>query len=328
MIFKTLNEVVAYLCKEIVHNRKREISFVSTMMNVDIAKVYERVLLEKPELLLCVESMTLSLVSLGPWNNYTITVTYSEVFPSFVNFVDTDFQVKNVLLDSASAHRKQAYFVCHKSDSTMVLSAIKSIVASPEHLNSFVTGVQPSVLNRPESEYVGIIVRLIYSCDYKTAKERMIQRGEEINRIAALAHKAGIEDWKKAYEVLKFCVNNWKYELGTGTGLEFTSYGALINRRAVCMGFSLALCAIFKELGIPCKYICGVKNNEGHAWNMVYVMGGWFYIDITDAIGMKDPLFHWGVTRFDDGRIITTEHGQNLVCNCDRNYIMSAVNRR
>lgn len=328
MILRTLNDVVAYLCKEINHNRKREISFVSSLMNIDIAEVYGRVVSVKPELLLCVETMASSVICLGLWNNYTVTVAYNDVYPSFVKLVDTEYQVKSMLLEAADAHRKQEYFVCRKSDSAMVLSAIKSIVTSPEHLNSFVSGVQPSVLDRAESEYVGIIVRLMYSCDYRTAKERKNQRNKEINRIVSLARSAGIEDWKKAYEVLKFCVNNWEYELGSGTGLEFTSYGALVNKRAVCMGFSLAVCAIFKELGIPCKYICGTKNNEGHAWNMIYVMGGWFYIDVTDAIGMKDPLFHWGVTCFDDGRTVITEHGQNLVCHCDKNYIMSAVNRR
>ena len=52
MILRTLNDVVTYLCKEIEHNRKKEISFVSSLMNIDIAEVYGRVILEKPELLL------------------------------------------------------------------------------------------------------------------------------------------------------------------------------------------------------------------------------------------------------------------------------------
>ena len=35
-----------------------------------------------------------------------------------------------------------------------------------------------------------------------------------------------------------------------------------------------------------------------------FIKGGWFYIDVTDAIGAKDPLYHWGMTAFDDERSI------------------------
>lgn len=327
MTLSTLNDVVTYLCDEIACHRKKEISFVSTIMNIDITEVYKCILTKKPELLLCVESMTSGCICLGLWNNYIITVTYSEVYPSFVKSVDTEYQVQNLLAEAALAHRKNEYIICRASNLEKVLSSVRSIVALPVHLNSYVSGVQPSVLQRPESEYVGIVVRLIYSCDYRTAKKRKRQTNEEVKRIVLLARASGREDWKKAYTVLKYCVNNWEYEWNVGSGLEFTSYGALVNKKAVCMGFSLALCAIFKELGIPCKYICGTKNNEGHAWNMVFIMGGWFYIDVTDAIGMRDPLYHWGVTHFDD-RTVTTDHGEKLVCNCDRDYIERFISQR
>lgn len=328
MILSTTNDVVTYLCREIAHNRKIEISFLSTITNFDITKIYKGVLSQKPELLLCVKSMTPQLIRMGLWNYYTITVTYSEVYPSFVKLVDTEYQVKCVLAEATGAHRKNEYLLCHTSAFETVLSAIKSIVELPEHLNSYVSGVQTSVLRHPESEYIGIAVRLLYSCDYRTAKERTRQTHEEIKRIITIARAAGEEDWKKTYTVLEYCVNNWEYECGVGSGLEFTAYGALINKKAVCMGFSLALCAIFDELGIPCKYICGTKNNEGHAWNMVFILGGWFYLDVTDAIVMKDPLFHWGITSFEDGRTVSTEHGQQLVCNCDKKLLKRFISRR
>lgn len=86
------------------------------------------------------------------------------------------------------------------------------------------------------------------------------------------------------------------------------------------MGISLAVCTIFKELGIPCRYVRGTRNGEGHAWNMVYLRGGWFYIDVTDAICRRDPLFHWGMTNLED-RILCEEITENLICNCSPEYI-------
>lgn len=80
------------------------------------------------------------------------------------------------------------------------------------------------------------------------------------------------------------------------------------------------MCAIFKELGIPCRYVRGIRNGEGHAWNMIYLRGGWFYIDVTDAISMRNPLFHWGMTSLHD-RVVCEEITEKLVCNCTSEYI-------
>lgn len=328
MTLRTINDVVDYLHKELVINHNENISFTSTVLNIDISDVYSRLFAKAPELILCVDNLSVQLMCLGLWNNYTVSVKYTEVYPSFVKTTDSEQQVKNILIKATKAHRKNEYIVCRSSDSDMVLSAIRSIVALPECLNSFISGVQPAVFKRPESEYIGIVIRLLYNCDYRTAKEREHCSKNEIERIVNVARSAGSEDWRKAYAVLKYCVNSWQYERDSGTGLEYTAYGALVNKKAVCMGFSLALCSIFKELGIPCKYICGLKNNEGHAWNMIFVKGGWFYIDITDAIGAQDPLYNWGTIKFTDGRIISTVHREKLLCNCDKKFVEQNINRR
>lgn len=55
MTLRTLNDVATYLCDEIACHRKKEISFVSTIMNIDITEVYKGILTKKPELLLCVQ---------------------------------------------------------------------------------------------------------------------------------------------------------------------------------------------------------------------------------------------------------------------------------
>lgn len=99
-----------------------------------------------------------------------------------------------------------------------------------------------------------------------------------------------------------------------------------MKQRAVCMGISLAICRIFKELGIPCRYVQGKRGGEGHAWNRVFIMGGWFYIDVTDAISARDPLYHWGMTSFDDGRCIDDIQTAELKCNCPPNYIRKRLN--
>lgn len=72
---------------------------------------------------------------------------------------------------------------------------------------------------------------------------------------------------------------------------SYNAYGTLINRKAVCEGYSKAFKLIMDELKIPCIIACGVgRNNSGetesHAWNYVYVNENWYAIDVT----WDDPI--------------------------------------
>ena len=86
------------------------------------------------------------------------------------------------------------------------------------------------------------------------------------------------------------------------------------------MGITLAVCAIFSELGIPCRYIRGVRDGVGHAWNMIFLRGGWFYIDVTDAIGRQDPFYHWGMTSLND-RTVSDQIDVSLECTCPEPFL-------
>lgn len=74
------------------------------------------------------------------------------------------------------------------------------------------------------------------------------------------------------------------------------------------------------ELGIPCRYIRGVRDGVGHAWNMVFLRGGWFYIDVTDAIGRRDPFYHWGMTSLND-RTVSDQIDVSLDCTCPESFL-------
>jgi len=322
MNVNSLDEASTLFVEKVLNGRNQEIVFLSLSSGFSITDIYNDAVRKNPRLLLCIESLSGAITGWIGGYQYTINVKYTDVYPDFVSIAEDEVQVKKVLLKSATAHRKKEYFVCKSSYVDMVLATVRSIVSYPEYLNCYISGVQSSILKRNEANYVGIIVLLSYSCDYRTAQRRKLELDRITESIAAGARAHGPEDWKKAYAVMLYCVKNWKYSFDDGSGRAFTAYGAIVENKAVCMGFSLALCTIFKKLGIPCKYICGQRNGEGHAWNMVYIKGGWFYIDITDAIGARDPLYHWGITTFDDGRVIGTNHGQKLACYCDRQFVL------
>ena len=67
--------------------------------------------------------------------------------------------------------------------------------------------------------------------------------------------------------------------------LELSSLkGAFMNRKTVCIGFSLALQRVCTQLNIPCVIMAGSNkstNLPNHAWNKVRLNGIWYNAEIT-----------------------------------------------
>jgi hypothetical protein len=60
------------------------------------------------------------------------------------------------------------------------------------------------------------------------------------------------------------------------------AYGALVEGRAVCQGYSDAIKLLCDHYNIPCVCIPGTSNGGGHMWNAVQMDDGkWYFIDCT-----------------------------------------------
>lgn len=60
------------------------------------------------------------------------------------------------------------------------------------------------------------------------------------------------------------------------------AYGALIEGRAVCQGYSDAVKLICDYYGIPCVCISGTSDGVGHMWNAIQMEDGkWYLMDLT-----------------------------------------------
>lgn len=57
-------------------------------------------------------------------------------------------------------------------------------------------------------------------------------------------------------------------------------YGAFVNRKAVCTGYSKATQYILQKYGIECAYISSIES-EDHAWNLVNIDDEYYYVDTT-----------------------------------------------
>lgn len=61
----------------------------------------------------------------------------------------------------------------------------------------------------------------------------------------------------------------------------YTAYGAFINGKAVCEGYSRAMQLLCGYVGMNCTLVRGTAEGGNHMWNCVEVDGNWYQLDIT-----------------------------------------------
>ena len=63
--------------------------------------------------------------------------------------------------------------------------------------------------------------------------------------------------------------------------LSFTSYGAMVNNRAVCEGYTRGMQMMLASVGVESFPIVGIGSDGLHMWNAVKVENEWYYLDPT-----------------------------------------------
>ena len=91
-------------------------------------------------------------------------------------------------------------------------------------------------------------------------------------------------DYEKVRYAVKFICMNCSYDLEAPE--KYSAYACLVNRRAVCSGYSRAMQLLLAASGIECYYVTGSANNAdyiNHAWNIFRIDGVYYQCDVTWA---------------------------------------------
>ena len=321
MVYKTAIEAAAFVSDVMATDRENSISVMMASSPINLESFTNYIFSAHPELIACIESLSMQAINLGAWYKLIFNIAYTEVMPSSISVVNQLDSIQELMIRDVKLHRRYTQIVFPNVLEDQIRLAIERLTESPQLLNCFIQGTTVSVRRRTGCDQMALQIKYTYSCNYNDFRLRTLQMRQSIDEIVRLSKSSGIEDWKKAFSVVKYCVQHWNYgTIDEFAGIEFSAYGALVHHTAVCMGITLAVCAIFSELGIPCRYIRGVRDGVGHAWNMVFLRGGWFYIDVTDAIGRRDPFYHWGMTSLND-RTVSDQIDVSLDCTCPESFL-------
>lgn len=96
----------------------------------------------------------------------------------------------------------------------------------------------------------------------------------------------GLSDYELEKYVFDYITKNCKYDTATSSGNEnwksYTAYGALVDKTAVCEGYSKAALKLLNMCGVDSALVCGyIKGTYSHMWNIVKISGNWYHLDIT-----------------------------------------------
>lgn len=104
-----------------------------------------------------------------------------------------------------------------------------------------------------------------------------------VNRVLARL-RPNMSNIEKIKAVHDYMVRNVSYDLanfqaGTIPWVDYGAYGALVNKKAVCSGYSAGFELLMERLGIPVTTV--TSGSMSHAWNMVQLDGNWYHVDVT-----------------------------------------------
>lgn len=131
-------------------------------------------------------------------------------------------------------------------------------------------------------------------------------------------------DIEKVRYAVKYISSVCTYDLDAPA--RYTAYACLVNRRAVCSGYSRAMQLLMTASGIECYYVSGAANGAdytNHAWNIIKIDDEYCQCDVTWADN-DDGTIDWSYIGMNDTKTSETRiWDNNLYPKCCLSLVMS-----
>lgn len=119
---------------------------------------------------------------------------------------------------------------------------------------------------------------------YRLSKPDIADALQELDLTAEqiAAKTEGLSDYDKLLTIHDYIIKHCDYDKDEDDA--WCAYGCLVRGKAVCEGYSKALCLLCDKVGIPCLPVSGsseVDGQELHMWNKAQLDGCWYNFDVT-----------------------------------------------
>jgi hypothetical protein len=185
-----------------------------------------------------------------------------------------DFYVKNVSKDDIDNINE---YICCLNGSVYKYSIL-------EKRSSDVMKVR-MVYNLSDNYYVYRMYK--YNETEEDAPETANELYKKVVEILDSVISPGMTDYEKELAIHDYIVTNCEYGYpDTDNENAYTTYGALVDQKAVCNGYAEAMALLLTCVDIENDIMTGTADGELHAWNRVKLDGDWYQLDAT----WDDPI--------------------------------------
>lgn len=164
---------------------------------------------------------------------------------------------------------------------------------------------------RTQRSGVSPVMEIEYDLSFYDDAEQESEVDKKVEEIIEELDLGDKMDYEKVSDIHDYICENVEYEAAAdGSDIRRTAYGALIEGRAVCQGYSVILYRLLLEAGIDNRIVFGSGispdgNTGPHTWNIVKLYGKYYYIDVTwdDSTGSRDYFLVPAGAGFEDVHI-------------------------
>ena len=129
----------------------------------------------------------------------------------------------------------------------------------------------------------GSVTKIMFEAAYTMDKAGIEETTEQIeSRVLEILKDvpAGTDDYEKIKYIYEFIIENTEYNVAAENNQNICS--VFLNNQSVCQGYAKAAQYLLLRSGIKATLVVGfVEGGEGHAWNLVFADGDYYYIDTT-----------------------------------------------
>lgn len=129
----------------------------------------------------------------------------------------------------------------------------------------------------------GELLSLEFKPTYSMTSEEKSAYEASINEIVNSDYLSKITDdmtdYEKALTVFETMIEEVSYQEGAEQNQNIIS--TFLYGQTVCQGYASGYQYLMKLLGIPSFIVTGRASGTSHAWNMIYLDGNWYNVDVT-----------------------------------------------
>lgn len=237
-----------------------------------------------------IEGIDIEKITIDNKNEYYRDYDYLFVQNSKYIYAKNRQDLINIMYSLVNSGKKKIDFYCSKDYSTCTNDA-KALVYDKN--NNIISKLYE--FSHPYNDYKSMSCgvdkdtnRVVYKINKKYSKKKIETINKEVDRLYDELYDPNLDTVSNIRNIHDYLVNNIEYDKDKSNFVEkktdidsiydsTTAYGALIEHKAICSGYTDAMYLFLDKMGIRSMRV----TSKSHIWNAVYLDGKWVHLDLT-----------------------------------------------